>query len=333
MIHQPHDALFRYTFTRKEHAIAELRAILPPEIVRNIDWDSLRVEEGHYVDEDLTKSESDILYTVNLLGYPIAIYLLFEHQSAAELLMGYRFLRHMVRIWEKWLPDHPNSRTIPLVLPILITHAEGGWKASTSMQELFDIPDELRPMLTEYLPSFRYIVDDLAGLTDEQMRGRAIRSMGLVTLALLRWARSGNEMIGHLLLYLDAFRELWQAPDGREAMRVALRYIYVATEPSSIHDLKEKFLDHLEPDAETEAMNIIEYYESKGRDDGERKGRKEGALEGKRSAFALVITARGLELPSAVAEKVNTCTDPALLDQWIARAAIASTAAEAIGEL
>jgi predicted transposase YdaD len=55
MTNQPHDALFRMTFSRKEHAIGELKAVLPPALVEQLDWESLRIEDGHYVDEDLTK--------------------------------------------------------------------------------------------------------------------------------------------------------------------------------------------------------------------------------------------------------------------------------------
>ncbi len=37
----PHDNFFRDTFSKPEHAAPLLRALLPPEIVSAIDWDSL----------------------------------------------------------------------------------------------------------------------------------------------------------------------------------------------------------------------------------------------------------------------------------------------------
>ena len=66
----PHDALFHFTFSRKENAIGELRAVLPPQLVARIDWTTLELSDGHYVDEELSKRQSDFLYSVKVGGVP-----------------------------------------------------------------------------------------------------------------------------------------------------------------------------------------------------------------------------------------------------------------------
>jgi len=38
----PHDLLVRYTFENPERAAAELRVALPPFVVEQVDWGSLR---------------------------------------------------------------------------------------------------------------------------------------------------------------------------------------------------------------------------------------------------------------------------------------------------
>jgi len=65
---QHHDALLRRTFSVVEHAAAEFRALLPTRIVEPIDSSSLRLCSGSYVDEALTGSQSDLLYSPSISG-------------------------------------------------------------------------------------------------------------------------------------------------------------------------------------------------------------------------------------------------------------------------
>ena len=85
-----------------------------------------------------------------------------------------------------------------------------------------------------------------------------------------------------------------------------------------------------------EAMNLKNYeyksefarkYVAEGREEGMAKGRQEGKAE----AVLQVLAARGIEVPEAVRQRVLACTDPAVLDDWIRRAALATTAAEVVG--
>jgi len=50
-VSSPHDALFKYVFSQPEHAASELRAVLPAELSRRIDWSSLELQPTSFVDE------------------------------------------------------------------------------------------------------------------------------------------------------------------------------------------------------------------------------------------------------------------------------------------
>jgi hypothetical protein len=63
---------------------------------------------------------------------------------------------------------------------------------------------------------------------------------------------------------------------------------------------------------------------------GERTGEARGRAEGRAFAILAVLSARGVDVPSAVRERVLACTDVALLDAWIARAANAKDASEVV---
>ncbi|MFO0714458.1 MAG: Rpn family recombination-promoting nuclease/putative transposase [Sandaracinus sp.] len=61
MTHTPHDALFKAVFSSPEHAEAELRAVLPARLARRIDWSTLALAGGSFVDEALKERHSDLL--------------------------------------------------------------------------------------------------------------------------------------------------------------------------------------------------------------------------------------------------------------------------------
>ena len=115
-----HDSLFKQTFGTPRHAAAELRALLPTAIAAAIDWATLRVEKGSFVDEALSARHSDLLYSVHIRGRAALLYLLFEHQSTSDPLMAYRLLRYIVRIWDRWLTHDPSSTSLPAVVPMVL---------------------------------------------------------------------------------------------------------------------------------------------------------------------------------------------------------------------
>lgn len=61
----PHDALFKSVFQQPESAAAELRHVLPAEHVAAIDWSTLKLEPGSYVDEALADQQSDLAFSAN----------------------------------------------------------------------------------------------------------------------------------------------------------------------------------------------------------------------------------------------------------------------------
>ena len=66
MTSTPHDALFKSTFSDRDNAIAELRAVLPSALVARLDFSTLEVESGGYVDPELSARFSDIVYRVTV---------------------------------------------------------------------------------------------------------------------------------------------------------------------------------------------------------------------------------------------------------------------------
>ena len=94
----PHDLLVRFTFENPERAAAELRVALPPFVVAQVDWESLKAERNSVVDPELRETETDLLFSARLKGgRQVLFYVLLEHQSKVYRWMALRLLRCSTR--------------------------------------------------------------------------------------------------------------------------------------------------------------------------------------------------------------------------------------------
>ena len=117
-MHQPHDKLFKAGFSDPETTARFLRSQLPPALTAAIDWSSLRLEPGSFLDSQFRQSESDLLFHARAGGQAIAIYLLFEHQTTEDRHIALRLLRYMVRIWETHLKQETGA-PLPVIVPVV----------------------------------------------------------------------------------------------------------------------------------------------------------------------------------------------------------------------
>ncbi|MEZ4308871.1 MAG: Rpn family recombination-promoting nuclease/putative transposase [Polyangiaceae bacterium] len=66
MSSNPHDSLFRGIFEHPENARGELQHLLPAELSQRLDWSTLALEPGSFVDEGGRNSHSDLLFSIKL---------------------------------------------------------------------------------------------------------------------------------------------------------------------------------------------------------------------------------------------------------------------------
>jgi Putative transposase, YhgA-like len=174
---QAHDALFKKTFSQVAHAAGELRAVLPAALVERIDFSSLTLCSGSYLDEALRGSESDLLFSAKVSGKSAFLYLLFEHQSRPDPLMPLRILGYMLRILDVHVTSAESpSRALPLplVVPVVLHHGEGGWSAARRLEDLFDGELVAEAGLHDFIPRLSFVLDDLSGQSDEALEARQL---------------------------------------------------------------------------------------------------------------------------------------------------------------
>jgi hypothetical protein len=62
MASNPHDKLIKFTFSQVENAADEFRTALPPALAARLDFSTLCVCPGSFVDEALRERFTDLLY-------------------------------------------------------------------------------------------------------------------------------------------------------------------------------------------------------------------------------------------------------------------------------
>jgi predicted transposase/invertase (TIGR01784 family) len=313
----PHDALFKAAFGQADIARSELAHLLPHDISSHLDLATLSVTPGSFVDEDLQHTHSDLLYTVRTkTGDAAFVYVLFEHQSSADPAMPFRFLRYMVRIWERWLRDHPGQ-PLPIVLPVLLHHGDTAWRASTDFASIFDASSELLAVTRPYQPHFRFLLDDLACLSPEALASRTLAALPrLVQLAL--WA---SRSFPRLRTAAPFMRSVAATLVRDERSRTVLTQLYIyllrSADPTvEVATIRTILLDIAGPQGHEDIVNAGEQLIQQGIEQGERT-----AL---RANIKLVLEARSITLSDVAQARLASCSDVPTLTAWLRRAATAT---------
>jgi predicted transposase/invertase (TIGR01784 family) len=139
MTSRPHDALVKAVFGQPQHAGGLMRTILPLSVSAVLRWDTLKREPGSFIDPQLADRHTDLLFSVGLdradrRGY---LYLLLEHQSTVDHDTILRINGYILRICEQLRRDGVTGR-LPLIIPMVVTHARNVWTAPRSYDAMFE---------------------------------------------------------------------------------------------------------------------------------------------------------------------------------------------------
>lgn len=102
----------------------------------------------------------------------------------------FQLLVYAVRIWERFRRVHPEATRLPALVPVVVHHSETGWNSGTQLLDLFDLDEATRPHLVSLLPNLRFLLDDLATASSEELYSRTISALGRLALFCLQRARS-----------------------------------------------------------------------------------------------------------------------------------------------
>lgn len=116
----PHDGIFKTFLTHLETAQDFLDIHLPPVLRQVCDLNTLHLESGSFIEENLRTYFADVLYSLHTASGEGYIYCLIEHQSSSDSHMAFRLMRYAVAAMQRHLDA--EHKTLPLVIPLLFCH-------------------------------------------------------------------------------------------------------------------------------------------------------------------------------------------------------------------
>ena len=313
----PHDTLFKKAMSRPELAASELRVALGPALSARIDWSTLALLPGDAGGQAPGHSRApDLLFIAQRVDETrddVLVYLLFEHQSSQHPLMPLRLLTYMVDAWARW-EKHTRKRggkrpPLPPILPVVLSHAPGGWRGPARLVELCRFSDADRGLFAPFVPDFRYFVDDLAKASQlELLADRDLEPAARLVLWILRDARDGDGFVQHaerLFALLEAVVDRGHALD-LDLVDDAFLYLRIVLPESAAADLTAlaRAAAPAYPRGAHVAMNSLQkLYE---------QGRQEGRQEGMAAGLCATLQSRFGALSEAHRRRIDSMDAPAL---------------------
>jgi predicted transposase YdaD len=315
-LHQPHDKLVKSTFSDPDNARAFLQAHLPRKLTRRIDWSTLNMASGSFIDPEFAATSSDLLFTAQIDDRPAFLHILFEHQNQEDPLIALRLLTYKVRIWNDHLRNNPGAATLPPILPLVLAQDNKPWKSSTRFADLIDIPGGAGEELKKHIPDFEFQLVELFRMPFEKILGTP---MGILTLRALKAEKL------QALLADPVWDEALLVQLSPASFEMLMRYILDRDLDKPAFRKKLKTLHN--PKLSKNAMSLAEQFRQegirKGRQQGRQEGRQEGLIFSKQQDILEALEIRFDRVPEGLREEIETITETAKL-QSLHRAAIRS---------
>jgi len=263
----PHDATFRQFLKLPAIARDFMEIHLPVRLRAICDFNTLKLENGSFVEENLRQYFSDILYSLKTVGGSTGyIQVLIEHQSSPDKHMAFRLIRYAVAAMQNHL-DAGHDK-LPLVIPVLFyTGKRTPYPYSTNWLQEFSCPEEAKNLYSNDFP-----LVDITVIPDEEIMEH--RSMAALTLLQKHiHQRNLTELMDKLVALL--LNEYLALPQVRTLINYIVQAGDTADAETFVHELALRI-----PKYEDELMTIAQQLEQKGIKKGillgEQRGREEG---------------------------------------------------------
>src|SRR5262249_40985539 len=278
-IHQPHNLMVRAVLSDVAEATGFLQRHLPQEVSQALDWATLTLREGSFVDEDLRASEADFLYEIahGSGEDPVWIYVLLEHQSTPDRWIRFRLLKYCCRIWDMSFQAHPEQRELRAIVPLVFYQGERSWSYSREFADLFAEAVRTWPGV----PRFAHTLIDQSGMHPEEVQGTL--KTQLMQVLLVAAAHPAADWMVEVARLLGTLASL-PPSGGLNYVRIFVLYLLATQDPAVV----QAFQDVLRHQAPTVGEDLMTYAQEL-RQEGQREGRREGRTEGEIRAAVRII--------------------------------------------
>jgi len=261
-LNRPHDKLFKFVFGISEYAADMLINNLPTELTEELDWESMELEPGSQVNQELAESFTDLRFRIKLRKKLALIYILLEHKSYTDQLAAWQILKNMVECWDKDQKDNKNFR---LIIPVLFYHGQENWEFRRFNSLFPDAPESMK----RFIPEFDTVILDLSTRAENEIKGAAIPA---IAQKIMKAASAGDEegMLRGLCLLTEQNLE----PGWYSAF---IKYILSVSDISILRLLRIMWRRNIKTGAK-EIMTTAEKLINSGIKKGRERGEIDGAL-------------------------------------------------------
>ena len=318
------DRSTRWLFENKEY-VRDLVEILASELVERIDFSRLSQINKSFISDTLREQQADLVFKVPFQTESgtdeLFIYILIEHQSTVDPIMGFRVLFYMMQIWDSqrrgWETDNvPKSQwRFRPILPIVYYTGERRWSNPLTLDAIMDIPD----VLTRFVPKF-----DTLFLSVNETETAALKEtdhpLGWL-LTVLQKENADKETLSTAMLevvsYLEALDET-KAPQRRKAFAYLVLLI-LHRRPTEEHKELITLIEQHAHDMEVEnmAQSIIDISIEQGIEQGIEKTKREDIIK--------LLEIKFETLPETITKKINGIQDHSRLNSLFEKAATIDT--------
>lgn len=307
LLPNPHDACFKKLLSDPAIARDFFDIHLPAHLKPYCDLNTLRLESGSFVKDDLRQQFSDILYSLNLAGRTGYLYILIEHLSKAKYLTPFQVLSYQVEAMRQHI--HQGHPRLPVVIPLLFYRGEvSPYPEPVDIFECFDQPDLARQV---FLSPIHLI--DLSVIPDEALRTH--RGVALLELLQKHIRQRDLQELARLLVDEILYKAL-----PIESFKSLLYYMFeagfCADHPALSQFLETKVID---PEYKQAMNTFADYLRQEGRQQGIQQGVQQGIQQGERVVLLRLLKRRFRSLSEAEEQALEQrlmAADAQTLCQW-----------------
>src|SRR5579872_346189 len=294
--------------------LRDLLRLVATEIAERLDFRRAERLNRSFIPDSLQKQEADLLFRVPYRDdkHEVWVYLLVEHQSKPDRLMGLRLLSYMVQIWETQVRAWEDARTpkgqrkLHPIVPMVFYTGKRKRTSPLSLLAAMDVPADL----VRFVPSHETLLLKLQETPPEVLRqaGSALA----YALQVLQVADEPQERLRQTLEGAIALLEQLPSEAQAEWRRAMLFFVQLILHKRGVEEhesLRELVIEAAERRRDEEvsemAKTAAEVYEERGR----IEGRREGEIEGRRETLLETLEYRFGPLPDGVRAKVETLSE------------------------
>lgn len=277
---RPHDPLSRKFLSNLKIAKEFISIHLTPTLLEKCVLNSLRIEPGSYVEDNLKAHYSDIVYRLDLKDNKGSayVYTLLEHQSRAEELMPLRIIKYQLAIIQKYLDMHKKATKLPIVAAIVFYNGEDSPYPYT-----LDISDIFADSETyKKFPLGTFQLVDLTVTEDATILQHGKLALLEIVMKHIR-ERDFNMVINSIIAAI----KFWQEKELDHSLLSSIfHYIMSSREVEDVMQL----IEHINQELPALKENIMTYADElikKGKQEGIQLGKQEGIQIGEKKGIQI----------------------------------------------